>query len=113
MTTYRYDPVRGVIFDPRTGQVEPPLAGDNTPVTAPYIRSDIPPYASPVTGKMITSRPQRRDDLARAGCVECDPATRRKHLRNPHFAAKHNARDQLHPEVRETMDKELKKQLGY
>lgn len=31
---------------------------------------DIPAYVSPVTGKLINSRTDRREDLKRAGCRE-------------------------------------------
>ena len=34
---------------------------------------DLPSYQSPITGKWIDGRVQRREDLARSGCVEYDP----------------------------------------
>ena len=40
----------------------------------PYIRSDIPPYESPITGKIIEGRAARREDLAKSGCREVDPS---------------------------------------
>jgi len=40
------------------------------PITMPMIISDIPEYTSPIDGKLITSRSQRRDDLARNNCVD-------------------------------------------
>lgn len=38
------------------------------PRKGPYIRGDIEPYQSPVTGEVITSRREHREDLKRAGC---------------------------------------------
>lgn len=44
------------------------------PLALPMIISDIPPYASPIDGRMITSRSERRDDLKRNNCVEWEPS---------------------------------------
>ena len=38
--------------------------------SAPSAISDIEPYESPVTGKMITSRSERREDFKASGCRE-------------------------------------------
>lgn len=60
------------------------------PIAMPMIISDIPEYASPIDGRMITSRSERRDDLARNGCVEYEPSlspTKGK-IKNKSFAAK-------------------------
>ncbi len=60
------------------------------PVAVPYIMSDIPEYRSPIDGRVIGSRNQRRDDLKRHGCVEYEPSispTKGK-IRNKAFAAK-------------------------
>lgn len=57
----------------------------------PQIMRDIPEYRSPINGKPITSRSERRDDLARNGCREWDAAdspTKGK-FKNARFAAKH------------------------
>lgn len=35
---------------------------------APFVVGDLPPYESPVTGKVIAGRAKRRDDLARNNC---------------------------------------------
>jgi hypothetical protein len=40
----------------------------------PYVRGDIKPYTSPITGKTIEGRAARREDLARSGCREVDPS---------------------------------------
>ncbi len=44
------------------------------PLAIPMIISDIPEYASPIDGRMITSRSERRDDLKRNNCVEYEPS---------------------------------------
>lgn len=67
--------------------MDKPFAGQ---VVMPAVISDIPEYSSPIDGKMITSRSQRRDDLARNNCVEFEPSmspTKGK-FRNKHFCAK-------------------------
>lgn len=74
--------------DRRTGEpMEKPFAGQ---MVMPTVISDIPEYRSPINGKPITSRSQRRDDLKRSGCVEYEPSlspTKGK-FKNPHFCAK-------------------------
>ena len=60
------------------------------PVSLPYVLSDIPEYRSPIDGKLITSRSQRRDDLKANGCVEFEPSlspTKGK-FRDPTFCKK-------------------------
>lgn len=60
------------------------------PVKVPMIISDIEPYTSPVDGRVVNSRSDRRDDLKRHGCVEYEPSmspTKGK-IRNKAFAAK-------------------------
>lgn len=57
---------------------------------APQIMRDIPEYASPIDGKLITSRSHRREDLERNNCREWEPsdsATGGK-FRNERFAKK-------------------------
>lgn len=60
------------------------------PIPCPMVISDILEYASPIDGRMITSRSERRDDLKRNGCYEYEPSlspTKGK-IRNAKFAAK-------------------------
>ncbi|WP_313078341.1 hypothetical protein [Agrobacterium pusense] len=60
------------------------------PVPVPMIISDIPEYRSPIDGRVISTRSERRDDLKRNGCVEYEPSmspTKGK-IRNKTFAAK-------------------------
>ena len=43
-------------------------------VAVPYIASDIAPYLSVVSGKMISGRAEQREDLKRTGCRLVDPS---------------------------------------
>ena len=71
-------------------------------IATPMVQSDIQPYASPVDGKMITSRTQRRDDLARNNCVPYEPmGNMPKGLKNVRFAKKHGMEHMLTEEVRD------------
>jgi hypothetical protein len=42
----------------------------------PMITSDIPDYISPVTGKPVSGRVARREDLRRNNCFEVDPPSK-------------------------------------
>lgn len=42
----------------------------------PVVRSDIQEYHSPIDGKLITSRSQRREDLKANDCIEWEPGMR-------------------------------------
>ena len=72
----------------------------------PYVASDIKPYQSPITGKLIESRSARREDLARSGCREVDPSERPV-FRNYEFCQKHR-RPYLGGEVPPPMSKNEK-----
>ena len=64
-----------------------PFAGQ---VVAPSVMSDIPGYLSPIDGRPIGSRSERRDDLKRNNCVEYEPSlspTKGK-FRNKQFCEK-------------------------
>lgn len=43
-------------------------------ICAPFVQAEIPSYQSPIDGRTISSRSQRREDLARSGCVEYEPS---------------------------------------
>lgn len=43
-------------------------------ISAPAFQVDFPAYVSPTTGKLISSRTQRREDLKASGCVEYEPS---------------------------------------
>jgi hypothetical protein len=71
---------------------EPMLTAEQRgkPIPVPTIISDISPYLSPIDGRVVNSRSDRRDDLKRNGCVEYEPSispTKGK-IRNKAFAAK-------------------------
>lgn len=67
MTVVRvWNHATGESYDPR----------ERTPERSGRIQiiKDIPEYVSPVNGKVIGSRSERREDLKRTGCREADPS---------------------------------------
>lgn len=76
--------------DKATG--EPMLTEEQrmAPLALPMIIHDIPSYQSPIDGRWITTRSERRDDLARNGCVEYEPSLSptKGRIRNKEFAKK-------------------------
>lgn len=74
-----------------------------------FVRGEIDPYQSPATGKWITNRRERREDLKRSDCV---PYERLKGapegLVNTRFAHKHGLVSKLTPEARERYETERK-----
>jgi hypothetical protein len=80
----------GKFVDKRSGD---PMLSDterkSTTICTPYIRSDLPGYISPVTGKWIEGRSARREDLARTGCREVDPTEYKPLYQNYEFCQKH------------------------
>lgn len=90
MTVERYVKRDGRWVNRSTG--EPMLTDEQRrgPIAVPTIISDIPEYASPIDGRMITTRSERRDDLKRNNCYEYEPSlspTKGK-IRNKAFAEK-------------------------
>lgn len=85
----RYVWRRGQFVNRATGEpMDKPFAGQ---IVAPNVMPDIPEYASPIDGRVITSRSERLDDLKRNNCVEagdlgCSPTGGK--IRNKAFAAK-------------------------
>lgn len=55
----------------------------------PYVRGDLKPYKSPITGKTIEGRSARREDLARNNCREVDPSEYEPVYKNYAFCQKH------------------------
>ena len=51
-------------------------------LTAPAITADIEPYISPATGKLISSRVEQREDLARSGHFLHEPGVEKDVERN-------------------------------
>jgi hypothetical protein len=58
----------GRFRDPKSG--EPMHVPDNASICTPTVISDIPEYASPIDGRLISSRSARREDLKRHNCVD-------------------------------------------
>ena len=80
-----------------------------TPKGIEIIR-DIEPYQSPIDGRVIGSRREKREDLKRSGCVEYErPSHAPQGLTNLRFAKKHNAIDRLTPEARERYEESRKR----
>lgn len=77
-------------------------AGAKRKISAPAVRVDLPTYVSPVTGKLVDGRRARRDDLARAGCVEYDPDRESDITR-----AREASEQSLERAVEETVESEL------
>jgi hypothetical protein len=69
---FRYDPVSKEM-------VEIGVVNDDT--MGMMIVGDLPDYTSPVDGKVVSGRVQRRDDLKRTGCREYDPGEKGEMLR--------------------------------
>lgn len=44
---------------------------------APMVVSDTPEYISPATGKLISGKKERREDLRKSGCVPWEPISNR------------------------------------
>lgn len=81
----------GQLVEKKTGTA---LAIPNGPLCAPTVIGDIPEYRSPIDGRMITSRSERREDLRRNNCVEAgDTALSltkgKREFKNARFAKKH------------------------
>lgn len=59
----------GQFIDPKT--YDPMPIPERNGVCVPLtIQHDIPDYVSPVTGKLVSGRVARREDLKRNGCIE-------------------------------------------
>jgi hypothetical protein len=82
----------GKLVEKRSGAVL--QAREGAPLAAPQIMRDIREYSSPIDGRVITSRSERREDLKRNNCIEWDPAmspTKGKRVfKNERFARKWN-----------------------
>jgi hypothetical protein len=96
----RYVFRNGKFVDPTTD--EPMPLPERDEVVMPMIASDIEPYKSPIDGRVIGSRSERREDLARNNCVPYEPmGSAPRGLTNPKFAAKHKAMHLLTEEARD------------
>lgn len=63
----------GKMVNKRTGEI----SGDADHIATPMVMRDIPSYPSPIDGRMITSRSERREDFKRNGCVEAGDIVKR------------------------------------
>lgn len=80
----------GKLVEKRTGEV----FASSGEIAMPMVMRDIPHYHSPIDGRLITSRSERREDLKRNNCVEVDPSNtltkgRTDVFKNKRFAKKH------------------------
>lgn len=82
----------GKLVEKRSGTVLQARPG--APLACPQIVRDISEYRSPIDGRVIGSRSERREDLKRHNCIEWDPAmspTKGKRVfKNERFARKWN-----------------------
>jgi len=83
MATYKWNGQHWV--DKATGE-RMAVSGE---IAAPMIMKAMPEYISPASGKLITDRAQRREDLKATGCVEWQGGKKRG-FGNPAFCKKHN-----------------------
>lgn len=70
---WRWDSKRGEL-------VEVDLGRDDVRV-APDVMGDLPAYASPIDGRLIDGRAQRREDLKRNGCRPYEDGEREEMMR--------------------------------
>lgn len=98
MARYKRDH-EGVWRDPNGN---PMVMPERDGISLPTLMPDIGEYASPIDGKLISSRSARREDLKANDCVEWEPSmspTRGKlELNNPRFAKKHGLENFLSEE---------------
>lgn len=78
----------------------------NAPATkqlsAPMLQVDFPAYQSPSSGKWITSRTERREDLRATNCVEYEPSMVQEQVKR--YAAEDAALD---AKVEEHVEREI------
>ena len=81
----------GVSVNKKTGEpmVQPDQRGG--PICTPMIAGAMPEYRSPIDGRIIHDRAERRDDLKRNDCIEWDASMSptKGRIKNAKFAAKH------------------------
>lgn len=109
MPTYEYKCASGHWFDrylrlseydtPQTCECGQPAQRQ---ISAAMISVDIPAYQSPIDGRWINSRVQRREDLRRNGCVEYEPSLK------DHMHRRHEQEDAaLEAKMEETIESEI------
>lgn len=55
-------------------------------ISSPMVLTDIQPYVSPATGRLINSRTQMREDLERSGHIINEPGLKQDIVRNKESA---------------------------
>lgn len=71
-------------------------------ISAPFVHVDFPAYQSPSSGKWITSRTERREDLKATNCVEYEPSMKQE------MEKRHQAEDAaLEKKIDEHVEKEI------
>lgn len=86
--TYVYDAEQGRMVHKETRA--PMVSGEFKPVL-PQVVSDTPGYRSPVDGRWVEGRRQRRYDLESNGCIDAnDLPNRPQGFKNERFAKKYN-----------------------
>src|SRR5690606_34957281 len=78
----------GCLRDKDTNEPVPPPSREPREFVRFQIIGEIREYISPVTGKLITNRKERRYDLESNNCYEIDPPKKPRGYRNPNFALK-------------------------
>ena len=82
------------------------------------IWSDLPAYESPIDGRIIAGRAQRREDLKRNGCREYDPGMKQDAKRNNQ---ENNAQldriigesvERMYNQLSDTKRKQLDREMG-
>ena len=82
------------------------------------IWSDLPAYESPIDGRIIEGRAQRREDLKRNGCREYDPGMKQDAKRNNQ---ENNAQldriigesvERMYNQLSDTKRKQLDREMG-
>ena len=85
MTTYRWTE-NGYVAKDTGAPMELP---DRAEIEAPMVMNDIPEYNSPITGELITSRPQRLEDLKKNNCIDAGDFQRKpRGFKNPTYTKK-------------------------
>lgn len=85
-TVYVHHPVTGEMVE--KGSFDPPVSDKRSDLSAPWHWPDLREYASPIDGRPISGRADRRADLARSGSVEPDTMQKRG-ARSAKYAAKY------------------------
>jgi hypothetical protein len=95
MATYVWDNELDTFVDKKTREpmIDPKAKANwsrEIATCAPMVVSDTPEYISPATGKLIHGKRERREDLARSGCVPYEPISNRpRGIANERIAKKY------------------------